>query len=97
MLILVTYDVSVSDAGGTKRLNRVAKICKNFGQRVQNSVFECIVDGAQYISLKNQLLSIMDEEKDSIRFYRLGKTWENRVESFGAKNIKNVEKDPFIF
>jgi len=71
MLILVTYDVSMEDKGGQKRLRRVAHACKNYGQRVQYSVFECIVDPAQWTALKNQLISEIDEEKERLRFYYL--------------------------
>ena len=85
MHILITYDVSTVNRAGQKRLRRIAKTCLNFGQRVQNSVFECKVDPAQYVDLKHQLTDIMDEEKDSIRFYNLGNNWQNRVEHFGQK------------
>ncbi|MBP2144836.1 CRISPR-associated protein Cas2 [Methanofollis sp. W23] len=85
MMVLVTYDVSTESAEGKKRLRRVAKECVNYGQRVQNSVFECLVDPAQFAQLKHSLCSIIDEEKDSLRFYYLGKNWKRRVEHFGAK------------
>ena len=72
MLVLITYDVNTTDAGGKKRLRKVAKKCVNFGQRVQNSVFECILDAAQARLLRHQLEELIDPEKDSLRFYYLG-------------------------
>ena len=85
MLVLVTYDVNTQDAAGRKRLSRIAKQCVNFGQRVQNSVFECLVDPAQYRTLKGNLLKIMDEERDSLRFYSLGSSYQTKIEHFGVK------------
>lgn len=85
MMVLVTYDVSTQTAQGQKRLRHVAKICENFGQRVQNSVFECKVDPAQWVKLKNQLQQKIDPAKDSLRFYMLGANWKPRVEHLGAK------------
>lgn len=85
MLVLVTYDVSTSDAGGPRRLRRVARIATNHGQRVQNSVFECLVDGAQFATMKARLRKEIDPERDSLRFYFLGKNWKGRVEHIGAK------------
>lgn len=85
MMVLVSYDVSFSDANGPRRLRRVAKACKNFGQRVQYSVFECIVDPAQWTLLKNCLIDEIDLEVDSLRFYFLGSNWRKRVEHVGAK------------
>jgi len=84
MMVLVSYDVAQDDYG-SRRLRRVSKICQNFGQRVQYSVFECLVDPAQWISLKNQLMKQINEEYDSLRFYFLGANWKNRVEHIGAK------------
>ena len=85
MLVLITYDVNTEDAAGRKRLRQVAKQCVNYGQRVQNSVFECLLDAAQYRIVKNILLKIIDIEKDSIRFYNLGNNYHNRIEHFGVK------------
>lgn len=85
MMVLVTYDVSTISDGGKKRLRLVAKECVNYGQRVQNSVFECLLDPAQFANLKHSLCGIIDEETDSLRFYYLGKNWKNRVEHYGAK------------
>ena len=85
MLVLITYDVATTDKGGPKRLRRVAKVCQNFGQRVQNSVFECSVDPAQLVRLRSQLCDEIDPSKDSLRFYHLGSNWQHRVEHVGAK------------
>lgn len=85
MLVLITYDVNTEDAEGRKRLRHIAKQCVNYGQRVQNSVFECLLDAAQARKLQNKLCSILDEEKDSLRFYYLGNNYKTKVEHFGAK------------
>lgn len=95
MLVLITYDVSVVDSGGQKRLRHVAKACEDYGQRVQNSVFECLVDPAQLVMLKNKLLNIIEPEKDSLRIYYLGKNWKRRVEHYGVKPIYTQE-EPLI-
>ena len=84
MLVLITYDVSTENEKGRRRLRRVAKACKNMGQRVQKSVFECLVDPAQWTSLRNKLISEIDVESDSLRFYFLGKNWKPRVEHVGS-------------
>lgn len=86
MLVLITYDVNTEDAGGRKRLRKIAKKCVDYGQRVQNSVFECKLDAAQCRSLQANLVSMIDPEKDSLRFYYLGNHYENKVEHFGCKN-----------
>ena len=85
MLVLITYDVNTEDAAGCKRLRQIAKQCVNYGQRVQNSVFECLLDSAQSRSLQAKLCKIMDPEKDSLRFYYLGNHYENKIEHFGVK------------
>ncbi len=85
MLVLVTYDVNTGDAAGRKRLSKIAKQCVNFGQRVQTSVFECLVDPAQCRTLKGNFLNIMDAEKDSLRFYYLGSSYQTKIEHFGTK------------
>ncbi len=85
MLVLITYDVSTEDAAGRKRLRRVAKYCVDYGQRVQNSVFECLVDPAQYKLLQAKLLEVIDPAKDSLRFYQLGNKYQNKIEHFGVK------------
>jgi len=91
MMVLVTYDVNTETDAGRKRLSHIAKKCENYGQRVQNSVFECLVDPHQLTMLKDQLISIMNKESDSIRFYYLGSNWKNRVEHFGAKATYDPE------
>jgi len=91
MMVLVTYDVTTGDAAGRKRLHRVAKICQNAGQRVQNSVFECLVDPAQWTMLRQRLVDVMDNNKDSMRFYFLGSNWKRRVEHIGAKSTYDPE------
>jgi CRISPR-associated protein Cas2 len=91
MMVLVTYDVNTETAAGRKRLRKVAKQCENYGQRVQNSVFECLIDPAQLRQLKHLLTEIIDEEKDSLRFYYLGNKWKNRVEHIGAKESIDLE------
>ncbi len=85
MMVLVAYDVNTETAEARKRLKHVAKACENKGQRVQNSVFECLVDPAQWAALRQELIGIVNEEKDSLRFYFLGSNWKRRVEHFGAK------------
>lgn len=82
MYILVTYDVNTSDAGGARRLSRVAKVCLNYGQRVQNSVFECLVTQDQFIQMKAELTNIIGDE-DSIRFYKLGNNFQSKIEHLG--------------
>ena len=91
MFVLVSYDVSTTDPKGPRRLNRVAKACKDYGQRVQYSVFECIVDPAQWTVLKERLLNEIDKELDSLRFYYLGSNWRRRVEHVGAK--KSIDQE----
>ena len=85
MLVLVSYDVSTVDKAGRTRLRRVAKMCQNYGQRVQLSVFECIVDPAQWIMLKKRLTDIIEPEEDSLRFYFLGSNWRGKIEHIGIK------------
>jgi CRISPR-associated protein Cas2 len=91
MLVLVSYDVSTTDPGGPKRLHRVAKVCQNYGQRVQYSVFECLVDPAQWTVLKQRLIDLINQELDSLRFYYLGSNWRRRVEHVGAKKTLDQE------
>jgi CRISPR-associated protein Cas2 len=83
MLILITYDVDTTTKAGEKRLRKVAKECVNYGQRVQNSVFECLLSEAQLVSLKAMLSAIIDNTADSIRFYYLGNNWQRKIESLG--------------
>lgn len=91
MLVLITYDVNTQDAAGRKRLRQIAKQCVNYGQRVQCSVFECLLDAAQCRMLQAKLCSIMDAEKDSLRFYYLGNKYESKIEHFGAKQAYEPE------
>ena len=85
MLVLVTYDVSIVTDGGQRRLRNVAKACKDYGQRVQFSVFECEVDPAQWAVLRQRLIDEIDPEVDSLRFYFLGSNWRRQIEQIGAK------------
>ena len=87
MMLVVTYDVDTSDAAGQKRLRKVAKICEHYGMRVQNSVFEVLVDAAQLVVLKQKLGKVIDMEQDSVRFYRLGNSCENRIETMGKRPL----------
>lgn len=91
MLVLITYDVNTEDKKGKTRLRKVAKQCVNYGQRVQNSVFECILDTAQCKMLKAELLEIIDEEKDSLRFYYLGNQYKSKIEHYGIKGSFDQE------
>ena len=91
MLVLITYDVNTEDAAGRKRLRQIAKQCINYGQRVQNSVFECLLDTAQCRSLQAKLCRLMDPEKDSLRFYYLGDRYEKKIEHFRAKAAYSPE------
>lgn len=96
MLVVVSYDVNTNSKGGQRRLRRVAKVCKDYGQRVQFSVFECIVDPAQWAVLKQRLIDAIDVEKDSLRFYFLGSNWKHRVEHIGVKKTLDLEEDVLI-
>ncbi|MED3526415.1 CRISPR-associated endonuclease Cas2 [Bacillus thuringiensis] len=96
MLVLITYDVSTMSRAGQKRLRKVSKTCQNYGQRVQNSVFECVVDATQFATLKMELIKIIDENEDSLRFYQLGNNYKNRVEHIGIKESIDLES-PLIF
>jgi CRISPR-associated protein Cas2 len=96
MLMLVTYDVNVETPAGRRRLRRVARACLDYGQRVQNSVFECEVDPAQWTALRARLLEEIDEKVDSLRFYRLGAQGNQRIEHVGAKVVLDLN-GPLIF
>lgn len=89
--MLITYDVSTVTKAGRRRLRRVARACLNFGQRVQNSVFECSIDPTQWTRLRLQLLEAHDSDEDSLRFYFLGSNWRHRVEHHGAKPTIDLE------
>lgn len=91
MMVLVSYDVATGDNEGRRRLRRVAKECQNCGQRVQNSVFECYVDAAQWASLRHALLAVANPEEDSLRFYFLGSGWKAHIEHHGTKKTRDVE------
>ncbi|MFR8071413.1 MAG: CRISPR-associated endonuclease Cas2 [Anaerovoracaceae bacterium] len=91
MMVLISYDVSTNDSEGKTRLRKVAKECQNHAQRVQNSVFEADLDYSTFLKLKARLIKLIDEEKDSLRFYYLGNNWEKRVEHIGAKETYNPE------
>lgn len=91
MHVLITYDVKTSQDDGQRRLRRVAKACCDWGQRVQNSVFECKLDPGQYVTLKEQLRSLIDERIDSLRFYNLGAHWHGRVEHLGVDNSSDPD------
>ncbi|MEG2751499.1 MAG: CRISPR-associated endonuclease Cas2 [Anaerorhabdus sp.] len=91
MLVLITYDVNTKSKSGTKRLRKVAKQCVNYGHRVQNSVFECILDSSQCIKLKFILLDIIDEKTDNLRFYYLGNNYKNKVEYYGISRGIDVD------
>jgi CRISPR-associated protein Cas2 len=96
MMVLITYDVSFDTEGGKRRLRQIAKICQNYGTRVQYSVFECNIDPAQWVALKSKLLSTYDDSVDSLRFYMLGKNWRSKVEHHGAKATLDLFADPLI-
>ncbi|MBD5497569.1 MAG: CRISPR-associated endonuclease Cas2 [Lachnospiraceae bacterium] len=96
MLVVVTYDVSTETAAGRSRLRKVAKQCQNYGLRVQNSVFECKVDGAQFVAFKSSLLKLINEKEDSLRFYRLGNAYRNQIEYYGCKAVPDIDA-PLIF
>jgi CRISPR-associated protein Cas2 len=91
MFVLVAYDVNTESDGGKKRLRKVAKICQDYGQRVQNSLFECSIDYGTFLKLKKTLESIIDKDKDSLRYYNLGNNWNSKVEHIGAKPGYNPE------
>jgi len=96
MLVLITYDVNTESEGGKRRLRKVAKLCVNYGQRVQNSVFECSIDPAQFVMIKNELLKTIETEKDILRFYLLDKNCERKIETMGKDNSYNPDSGTFI-
>ena len=96
MLVLITYDVSTETAAGRKRLRHVAKKCLSYGQRVQNSVFECTIDWSQYLKLQSELKSIINTEEDSLRFYNLGNKHTDKVIHIGTKPSVNLEGDLIV-
>ncbi len=92
MMVLVSYDVSTTTAAGVKRLRKIAEICVDYGSRVQDSVFECNVDPAQWEILKDKLLSMYESKSDSLRFYFLGSNWKRRVEHYGKAELTDTEE-----
>jgi len=96
MLVLITYDVSMLEPAGSGRLRRIAKTCLDYGVRVQQSVFECEVDPAQWVELKNELLSLYNSDEDSLRFYFLGKKGRQKVEHYGANSVPDIIRDTLI-
>ena len=91
MLVLITYDVATDNENGQRRLRKVARVCENYGQRVQKSVFECLVDPEQWVRLRQKLLEETKLEEDSLRFYFLGKNWKPRVEHAGVQMAYDPE------
>ncbi|MCI5778130.1 MAG: CRISPR-associated endonuclease Cas2 [Bacteroidales bacterium] len=96
MYVLVTYDVETATPAGAKRLRLVAKQCQNYGQRVQNSVFECLIDERHFVMLKDALAKIIDHQADSIRFYSLGNNWSRKIEHIGRQTAFNLDGDLII-
>ncbi len=96
MMVLITYDVNTETAAGRKRLRKIADLCQDYGQRVQNSVFECIVDPALLKTLQNRIENIMNKETDSIRYYFLGNDWQNKIQHIGAKMSVRLDKPLII-
>lgn len=92
MMVIVSYDVSVVTSSGRRRLRRVARVCTDYGQRVQNSVFQCLVRHDQWVVMRAKLLKIVDPEEDSLRFYFLGQNWKKRVEHHGTKRVLDLEQ-----
>lgn len=96
LYVIITYDIAVTTEEGQKRLRKVARYCQNIGQRVQNSVFECVIDYAQYCKITYDLSNLIDKTADSIRIYNLGNNWDNRVVHIGIKDIIDIEKGSII-
>ena len=96
MMVLITYDVDTTHEDGARRLRRVAKACMNYGLRVQNSVFECVLDEAHFVRLRSELNAIIDKDNDSVRFYFLGNNWERRIEQLGLHENMNAESTLII-
>lgn len=96
MMILITYDVDTTSVSGKRRLRKVAKECVNYGRRVQNSVFECLLTDAQFVLLRSKLESIIDEKIDSVRFYFLGNNWNNRIEYIGKNTTFAIDSELII-
>lgn len=95
-MVLVSYDVATTTKAGRRRLRKMADACLDSGQRVQNSVFECVVDPGQWVILKNRVLDLYEPKEDSIRFYFMGSNWQRKVEHYGIKEVHDLEKDSLI-
>ena len=95
-MVLITYDVDTISETGAKRLRKVAKVCQDYGQRVQNSVFECRLTEAQFVIVKNKIENIINLELDSVRFYFLGNNWPNRIEMIGKKDDIDLDGELII-
>jgi CRISPR-associated protein Cas2 len=93
MMVLITYDVSIMSAGGAKRLRKIARECQNHGQRVQNSVFECVLSEAQFVNLRAAIRNIMNETEDNVRFYFLGNNWSKHIEMYGKVTSYNIDSE----
>lgn len=91
MMVLITYDVNTESDGGKRRLRKVAKECVNYGQRVQNSVFECVIDTAKFKEVQSRLVKLIEPKKDSLRFYFLGKNYKDKIEHYGVKESVDME------
>lgn len=96
MMVLITYDVDTISETGQKRLRKVARVCQDYGLRVQNSVFECRLSEAQFVILRNRLESIINHELDNIRIYFLGKNWKNRIESVGKQMVMDIDEELIV-
>ena len=96
MMVLITYDVDTISETGEKRLRKVAKLCRDYGQRVQNSVFECRLTESQFVILKNKISAIIDNELDNVRFYLLGNNWNRRIETIGKNNLVDLDEELII-
>ena len=96
MMVLITYDVDTISETGAKRLRKVAKVCQNYGQRVQNSVFECRLTESQYVLLRNKIESIINDDLDNVRFYFLGNNWNHRIETIGKDCVTNLDGELII-
>ncbi|MDR0852895.1 MAG: CRISPR-associated endonuclease Cas2 [Clostridiales Family XIII bacterium] len=91
MFVVITYDVNTQTPEGQRRLHKISKACQNYGQRVQNSVFECLIDYGTFLKLKHELETIANEKTDSLRYYKIGNKWEPKVEQYGVKSGCNPE------
>lgn len=96
MFVLITYDVNITSPSGARRLRKVAKVCQNYGHRVQNSVFECVVTESQFLFLKREIEGLIDKTADSVRFYNLGANWQRKIETLGQNIGIDVTGDLII-